>query len=81
MEPTAGVSGAGHPVQIFLQAPTAQYAGQTSRLTVVPILADSHGPTPPAQVTNNDGYYCMQAFIVAPFSQVAHGGKSLLILR
>jgi len=52
MEPTAGVSGAGHPVQIFLQAPAAQYAGQTSRLTVVPILADSHGPTPPAQVTS-----------------------------
>ena len=61
MEPTAGVTGAGGPVQIFLQAPAAPYAGQTSRLTVVPILADSHGPTPPAHVTNDRYYYLANA--------------------
>ena len=57
MDPTAGVGGAvgsSGPVQVFLQAPPAQYPGQTSRLTMLPVVADSQGcgPTPPAQVLN-----------------------------
>ena len=51
------------PVQILLQAPAgppAQFPGQTSRLAVMPVVADSHaGPPAPhaPQVTSSLSIY------------------------
>ena len=54
LDRTGGVGavvGSSGPVQIVLQTPAAQFAAQTSRLAVMPVVGDPHVPTPPAQVT------------------------------
>lgn len=54
------VGGSGVPVHILVQAPPSQLPGHSSRVTMVPVVAESHGcgPTLPAAVNHHSRLHC-----------------------